>query len=158
MLLLLLPPLLLLLLPLLLLQGTFTPLAPELSPLASKTLTDPMGRFKQSTATLGLYTWNASSSSSSSSNCVDRVTGVPLSYNWQLVALAFDLLIVTDLALLTMPAAKGLTPVQQGSGEVFDRVYKAFGVDAGKLQVSKCGGGGLYFRQGKGGKGVTLTA
>lgn len=88
-----------------------------------------MGRFNKTPTTLGIFSWPASSS------CVDRVTGLPLAYNWQLVSPVYDLLIVTDLALLTMPASRGLAPLQQGHGEVFDKVYKTFGVDAQKLQV-----------------------
>jgi hypothetical protein len=111
------------------LQGSFVPLAPELSPLASNFKTDAMGRFNKSATTLGIFTWPANSS------CVDRVTGLPLTYTWQLVSPVYDLLIVTDMTLLTMPASEGLPPLQQGQGEVFDRVYKIFGVDARKLQV-----------------------
>jgi len=110
-------------------QGTFTPLAPQLSSLLSNLVTDDAGRFKEAKAALGTYTWNASSS------CVDRVTNLPLTYNWQLVSPVRDLLIVTDLTLLTTPASAGLKPLEKGSSRVYQEVYGAFGLDTAKLQV-----------------------
>jgi hypothetical protein len=136
-------PLLLLLL-LLCVQGSFTPLAPQLSALASTSETDAMGRFNQTGATLGTFSWKASS------QCVDSVTGLPLTYNWQLVSPVFDYMVITDLALLTTPASAGLPPLARGSGDVHDQVFKAFGIDATKLQVRPGVVGGGVLSEGAG--------
>lgn len=109
-------------------QGTFTPLAPELSMLSSENVTDAEGRFTVTPATLGTYSWRAS-------GCVDTVTQLPLSYDWELTAPAYARMVVTDLALLTGPASRNLGASEQGSPEAFERVYRAFGIDAQQLKV-----------------------
>ena len=42
-----------------------------------------------------------------------------------------------------------LRPMQQGSREVFDKLYKAFGVDASTLQVCRGGEGCWCFERGE---------
>lgn len=105
--------------------------------LASSSVSDAEGRFAVPASTLGTYSWKAleGGSGSGSGACADSVTKLPLAHNWELTAPHYPRLVVTDLALLTNPASAKLPPANQGSPAVFERVYRAFGIDAQKLKV-----------------------
>lgn len=117
------------------LQGSFTPLAPQLAASADAVNTSATGSFTNARSTLGRYSWPASWS------CRDRVTKAPLWYSWQLVAPANPKLIVTDMALLTGPATKDMAPAALANNEVWasvvDGIAQSFGINPTELQVRR---------------------
>jgi hypothetical protein len=118
------------------LQGDFVPLAPQLAALPNttyNTTTGTAGRFQNRRSTLGRYTYRASPS------CVDKVTNAALLYDWELIAPAYERLMITDVALLTLPASKSIEPGNLGSPAawepIWSGVHQSFGVKPDELKV-----------------------
>lgn len=133
------------------LQGTFTPLAPQLALQISNTATSEVGRFINSRSTLGTYTWPAGP------DCIDKVTNGPLMYDWTIIAPPFRKIMITDLALLTVPASRHFSSSDSGNSSagggaaaaagvvsaesdwvaVWGKVHESFGINPLKLKVRR---------------------
>lgn len=117
-------------------QGEFVPLAPQLAALPDSTYnttTGTAGRFQNRRSTLGRYIYKASDS------CVDKVTNAALLYNWELIAPAYERLMITDVSLLTLPASKSIEPGNLGSPAAWEPIWagihQSFGVRPDELKV-----------------------
>jgi hypothetical protein len=119
------------------LQGEFVPLAPQLAALPNatyNTTTGSAGRFQNRRSTVGRYTYRASPS------CVDKVTNAALLYDWEIVAPAYERLMITDAALLTLPASKSIEASNIGSAAawepIWNGIHQSFGVKPDELKVN----------------------
>jgi hypothetical protein len=119
------------------LQGEFVPLAPQLAALPNatyNTTTGSAGRFQNRRSTAGRYTYRASP------HCVDKVTNAALLYDWEIVAPAYERLMVTDAALLTLPASKSIEAGNIGSAAawepIWNGIHQSFGVKPDELKVN----------------------
>lgn len=71
---------------------------------------------------------------------MDKVTNAALLYDWELVAPVYERLMITDAALLTLPASKSIEPENLASAAawepIWNGIHQSFGVRPDELKVN----------------------